>query len=318
MGPEPGVAGNRAPAEDEGVYICDSWDEVEYFAEMAQSVGIDSLDVWEFFLSPTETITEDGTGYRFLPHPVPPERLRRVRGRWSPPSQIDEPPSGPEYLDWISVMENKPDISPGPPEWPRWYVHGSNGFEELEPAVEWATNEYDSVIVGPLTRDYYLAGRRPKEWNHDEIPLRPWPPSDEERQAIEQNSGLVRRRLENIEAFAPGLAGEVAEQLESVLPEPWTSVARGGAVTLLYEGQDSHQVDFMDWDPDEGLLDLLDFAQDWISELTTVPWPPDPSGRMQMLPPTAEVRDGLLQARYGAAEDPVLELVPIDLSALLP
>jgi hypothetical protein len=317
-----GVAGHatgvRTP-EQEGIFLCDDWFDVEWFAQMARSAGIESVDVWEFSLEPTESAVEDQTGYRFLPHPIPRERLRLVRQDWSPPSmEEDADDSEPEYLDWISVMENEPDLSPGPPEWPHWYVHGSDGFEELEPAIEWATKHSDSVIIGPLTRDYYFVGRRPEKWDEKSTPLREWPPSDEERHAIDENYLAVRRRLEAINEFAPRLATAIAARLSSVLPKRWTATSDGTEVVILYEGQRSHGVDFKETSPEDGLLELLDFAQDWISELTTVPWPHAPTRPTRMFAPTVELRESTLRARYGPAEDPLLELDPLDLDSLLP
>jgi hypothetical protein len=322
MGLVGGVAGHdvgvRTP-EKEGIFLCDDWWEVEYFAQMARSSGIDSVDVWEFSLDPTETAVEDQTGYRFLPHPVPRERLRLVRQDWSPPSMEEAAgDSEPEYLDWISVMENEPDLSSGLPGWPHWYVHGSDGFEELERAIEWATKHSDSVIIGPLTRDYYFVGRRPEKWDEESTPLREWPPSDEERRAIDENYVAIRRRLEAIDELAPRLAIEVAARLSPILPEPWTVTSDGTDVVLLYEGQASRRVDFKELKADDGLFELLDIAQDWISELTAVPWPYDPNRGMQMFAPGVELRRGILHARYGPATDPVLEIEPINLDALIP
>lgn len=322
MGIAGGVAGHatgRRTPEAEGIFLCEDWFEVEWFAQMARSTGIESVDVWEFSLEPTETAVEDQTGYRFLPHPIPRERLRLVRQDWSPPSLEEAAEdSEPEYLDWISVMENRPDLSPGPPEWPHWYVHGSDGFEELEPAIEWATKHSDSVIIGPLTRDYYFVGRRPEKWDEESNPLRAWPPSEEERRAIDENYTAIRRRLEAIEEFAPRLAGEIGGRLSSVLPEPWTATSEGSEVVLLYGGQESRRVDFKEVDPADGLFELLDFAQDWISELTAIPWPHDRRRGMRMFPARVEVRGGNLRAGYGSSDDSVLELDPIDLDALLP
>jgi hypothetical protein len=322
MGLVGGVAGHgvgvKTP-EEEGIFLCDDWFEVEYFAQMARSVGIESVDVWELRLEPVEMLEDDGTGYRFLPQPIPRERLRLARQDWSPPSLFDddESDSEPEYSDWLSVMENNPDVSPGPPGWPHWYVYGSDGFEELDPAVEWAMKHSGSVIIRPLTGVYYWTGRRPEKWNYDETPLREWPPSDDERRAIDENTEAVRRRLEAIDQFAPRLATEIAARLSAVLPEPWSATSDGTETLLLFHGHESHRVDFTEMDPDSGLFELMDFAQDWISELTTVPWPHDPERGMQMFAPSAELRGETLRARYGPASDPILEIEPVDLHPLL-
>lgn len=85
MGSAQTVAGGEAPELD-GIWLCETEWEVEYFAGMASSVGIEAVDVWEVTLPPGGELIEDEAGYRYYPEPVPIERLRLIRRDWSVPS----------------------------------------------------------------------------------------------------------------------------------------------------------------------------------------------------------------------------------------
>lgn len=86
----------------------------------------------------------------------------------------------------LYVLEDDPPATRG-----RWFCHwdGSHapGFENLEDAVSWGLARARSVVVRTLGTVFCWAGDRPPGWRDSDLEgeLRAWPPSAEERRAID-------------------------------------------------------------------------------------------------------------------------------------
>jgi hypothetical protein len=224
---------------------------------------------------------------------------------------------GEEFDRTIFIMET----GPGPPhERPRWYCHQHQpGFDTPEEGVAWALTQSDLVMVSSLAGIYYWAGTEPTEWDEQEWPLRPWPPSDEERQEIDANYALKVRRLAEVNEIAPRLAEAIADRLAKVLPVSWSAHARfeeGPEVVITRDGEAERAVGGVgDFEIEDIYVEILSQAQDEIAEETTDAWPGGPRSRHLWMP-DAEVIDDQVHAWFGPKDDPVLTLEPIDLAAI--
>ena len=78
-----------------------------------------------------------------------------------------------------------------PPTRIRWFCHWDGapapGFDNLDDAVSWGLERARTVVVRTLGTVFYWAGDRPADWGDYGLEggLRAWPPSAEERQAID-------------------------------------------------------------------------------------------------------------------------------------
>jgi hypothetical protein len=79
-----GVAGVSMTPEVEGVFLLDSEDEIEWFAQMGIEQGHESLDVWEVSLPVGAGVAESDEGYSYFPGPIPPEGIRLHIKDWVP------------------------------------------------------------------------------------------------------------------------------------------------------------------------------------------------------------------------------------------
>src|SRR5579871_1518277 len=90
----------------------------------------------------------------------------------------------------VFVVEDEP-----PATRPRWYCHGTPGFDTPEEAVRSALSTADSVIVRTLDGTCYWAGQAPKDFGE---PLRAWPPDRRRREQIDRDydAAVARARAE--------------------------------------------------------------------------------------------------------------------------
>lgn len=72
----PGIAGSREP-EEEGCFLAPDLDEAEYFVGMNNTGG--RVDVWAIEGYDEAQLLDNGSGYHYLPAPVPVARLTLLR-----------------------------------------------------------------------------------------------------------------------------------------------------------------------------------------------------------------------------------------------
>ena len=72
----PGIAGSHEPEED-GCFLARDLDEAEYFVRMNNTGG--PVDVWAVEGYTEAQLLDNGSGYQYLPAPVPVARLRLLR-----------------------------------------------------------------------------------------------------------------------------------------------------------------------------------------------------------------------------------------------
>jgi hypothetical protein len=73
MSDAPGIAGSTAP-EVEGVFLCTDEREADYFVRLNNTGG--PVDVWQVDGVEVEQLLDAGSGYLYLPRPVPPASVR--------------------------------------------------------------------------------------------------------------------------------------------------------------------------------------------------------------------------------------------------
>jgi hypothetical protein len=76
MGAVGNVAGGSLP-EQEGIFVCEDYEGVEYFSRMNGTGG--PLDVWAIDGFSPSQLVETAEGYFFLPEAIPPERLKLLQ-----------------------------------------------------------------------------------------------------------------------------------------------------------------------------------------------------------------------------------------------
>lgn len=98
---------------------------------------------------------------------------------------VTEHGAEPRKHRWtLFVLEDDP-----PATRPRWFCHCNGapapGFATPEEAVAWGLARGRTVVVRTLAPVFYLAGEPPEDWEHEDLELRPWPPSPSERRQID-------------------------------------------------------------------------------------------------------------------------------------
>jgi hypothetical protein len=73
MSDAPGIAGSTAP-EIEGIFLCTDVGEADYFVRLNNTGG--PVDVWQVDGVEVEQLLDAGSGYWYLPRPVPPASVR--------------------------------------------------------------------------------------------------------------------------------------------------------------------------------------------------------------------------------------------------
>ena len=76
MGAAPGIAGSSRPEVD-GVFICRGEDEARFFLRINNTGG--PVDLWPVDGVDEELLTDNGSGFVYLPRRVPATRVRLVR-----------------------------------------------------------------------------------------------------------------------------------------------------------------------------------------------------------------------------------------------
>jgi hypothetical protein len=85
MSAAPGIAGSTAP-EVHGVFLCTDEHEADYFVRLNNTGG--PVDVWQVDGVEVEHLLDAGSGYRYLPRPVPTTAVRLT--------DLDHVPAGDE------------------------------------------------------------------------------------------------------------------------------------------------------------------------------------------------------------------------------
>jgi hypothetical protein len=110
------------------------------------------------------------------------------------------------------------------------------------------------------------------------------------------------------------LAAALVARLNPVLPGHFSLAASTEVVEVHEGGTLVTWMSFVDGDPEDAVQAFIDQLQSDVSEITTEPWPRDPSGSYEFHEPFVEVRDGAIHVIFGSDDDPVLVLEPIPLS----
>ncbi len=76
MGAAPGIAGSSRP-EAEGVFICRGEDEAQFFLSINNTGG--PVDLWSVDGVDEGSLTDNGSGFVYLPSRIPADRVRLVR-----------------------------------------------------------------------------------------------------------------------------------------------------------------------------------------------------------------------------------------------
>jgi hypothetical protein len=79
-----GVPGASLAPEVEGIFLLESEDELEWFAQIGIGQGHQSVDVWEASLPDDAELIETDSGYSYWPTPIPSSAIRLVRADWTP------------------------------------------------------------------------------------------------------------------------------------------------------------------------------------------------------------------------------------------
>jgi hypothetical protein len=121
-----------------------------------------------------------------------------------------------------------------------------------------------------------------------------------------------------VEQFAQALV----ERLNPVLPPGFTARAEGDLVAIDAPdglGSATHVGDLLDrddLDPEDYASvawTVLSMAQDVVSETTADPWPAAAGSGLDLAEPSTSVDGSHIRLCFGAEDDPVLTLPPIDL-----
>src|SRR3954469_8733069 len=88
MGAARGIAGSRQP-EQQGVFVCESEEEAEWFIRMNNTGG--PVDLWAVDGIDSTALVKSPEGYLYLPETVAPGRLTLVRTD-IPPARRRRPP----------------------------------------------------------------------------------------------------------------------------------------------------------------------------------------------------------------------------------
>jgi hypothetical protein len=129
--------------------------------------------------------------------------------------------------------------------------------------------------------------------------------------------------------LAERFAAALAERLALVLPSSFSAVARYGVIEMRSELVSWTAYGIVDWFVDEpdplpdrferAAWNVLNTAQDFVSEVTREPWPRALGAvRSEMAPPAAVVENRILKCWYGESVSPIVELPAIALDDLAP
>lgn len=136
-------------------------------------------------------------------------------------------------------------------------------------------------------------------------------------QPLHQNGSLVP---------ADAIAQAFVDALSAAMPEGWSAEFQGSTFRLL--GPGGPYASFDHWGLTEDVLledqlivaaaSALHVAQQWIAEETTEPWPAVSGTQYHGFPnPHAALVGDELRVWFGRSENPVLELGPFDVSAIV-
>lgn len=125
-------------------------------------------------------------------------------------------------------------------------------------------------------------------------------------------------------ASSPQFASELATRLAEVIPAGFTVAADDVSVRLAHNGQvigstdmaelveDSENFDDLPANLESAARAILSNVQDWIADTTAEPWP----GERGLPDADAAVTDSILAMWWGARDNAVLALRPLDVADL--
>jgi hypothetical protein len=122
-----------------------------------------------------------------------------------------------------------------------------------------------------------------------------------------RNENAAPRPSVAVERAVP-LARSLAARMGAVLPAPFSARAQQEWFYLDEHGGSYAGVPLVDLGAEAGAWAVLDTVQDVLTELTTVPWPHDPSRGYVFHEPHAAWRGDELHLWYGEESDAVLRL----------
>ena len=116
--------------------------------------------------------------------------------------------------------------------------------------------------------------------------------------------------------LANRLAAALERRINPHLPPGYVLKAEQEQLSILDDGRVVTYGTLVDRDVEDAITWVLDWVQDELAELTTVPWPHEPSLGYVFHEPQAETRAGVVQFWFGPSERPVLRFEPIPLAQL--
>jgi hypothetical protein len=122
------------------------------------------------------------------------------------------------------------------------------------------------------------------------------------------------------------IAQEFVDALSTAMPEGWSAEFHGSTFRLL--GPSGPYASFDDWALTEDVIledqlitaaeAALHLSQQWVAEETTEPWPAVSGTQYHGFPnPHAALVGDELRVWFGRSENPVLEIGPFDVSAIV-
>jgi hypothetical protein len=238
----------------------------------------------------------------------------------------------PQVSRTLWVLEDAP-----PATRPRWFCHldgePAPGFETPEEAIAWGRSRAETFVVRPLDGPAYWAGAPPKPSDSTDTDLRPWPPTQSERQRIELTyaSALEREKAieETVRAAAalglrpgPALALALARRLDAATPDDVRVLSWPAANAIAIGDADSATLvdyrNFGNWAASFAESALAETQEYMIEFVAKGGWPPaDPASPEERqsaaeLPAAgAEIDGEVLRIWYGTRDSPSLALAPI-------